>query len=80
MTQLILGAQKTMPISGQEIEKLRLKNRLKVVQSLEDTQMKNVIRSVQSVTHMKTEELKALFLLIKDEQLLRQNRLQIKFY
>jgi hypothetical protein len=80
MTQLILGAQKTMPISGQEIEKLRLKNRLKVVQSLEDTQMKNVIRSVQSVTHMKTEELKALFLLIKDEQLLRQNRLQIKVY
>ena len=69
-----------MPISGQEIEKLRLKNRLKVVQSLEDTQMKNVIRSVQSVTHMKTEELKALFLLIKDEQLLRQNRLQIKVY
>ena len=30
MTQLILGAQQTFPISGQEIETLRLKNRLKV--------------------------------------------------
>ena len=34
MTQLILGAQKTCPISSQEIETLRLKNRLKVRQPI----------------------------------------------
>jgi len=75
MTQLILGARKTFPsISSQQIEHLRLKNRLSVVQNLEDTQMKNVLRSVQHITHFNHHELKALFLVIKDEQLSRRSR------
>jgi len=71
VSNLILQAHTTFPLSNQEIERLRLKHRLKVVQNLEDSQMKNVLRSVQSHVHFSQEELKSLFTLVKNEQLLR---------
>jgi len=74
ISQLILGAHNDFPLSPHQIEKLRLKHRLKVVQNLEDGQMKNVLRSVHTYTHLSEEEMKSLFLLIKNEQLMRISR------
>ncbi|KAL0120131.1 hypothetical protein PUN28_008055 [Cardiocondyla obscurior] len=49
------------------IERLRLKHRLRVVQSLEDGIEKNVIRSVIVDKYMKLEELQELLSLVREE-------------
>ncbi|EGI61255.1 TBC1 domain family member 9, partial [Acromyrmex echinatior] len=49
------------------IERLRLKHRLRVVQSLEDGIEKNVIRSVIIDKYMKMEELQELLSLVREE-------------
>jgi len=49
------------------IERLRLKHRLRVVQSLEDGIEKNVIRSVIVDNYMKMEELQELLSLVREE-------------
>ena len=61
-------------VTAEEIERLRLIHRLKVVQNLEDSQMKNVVRSVAGLGKLREQELKALFVVIKNEQLLRCGR------
>lgn len=59
-------------ITRELIDNLRLQHRLRVVQNLEDTQMKHVLRSVdQSQTKITDEEIKALFIMVKNEQLKR---------
>jgi len=61
-------------VTSEEIETLRLKHRLKVVQTLEDSQMKNVVRSVKQVTKFTEEEVRALFVVVKNEQLIRTSK------
>lgn len=56
-------------ISNQDIDKLRLKYRLQVVQHIEDSTKKNVLRSVQTHTLFKGKELDDLFILFKEEYL-----------
>ncbi|CAC5359250.1 TBC1D8_9 [Mytilus coruscus] len=56
-------------ISNQDIDKLRLKYRLQVVQNIEDSTMRNIIRSVASDTLFKGQELKDLYVLFKEEYL-----------
>jgi hypothetical protein len=56
-------------ISNQDISKLRLKHRLKVVQTLEDGTMKNVLRSVSSDSLIVGKELEQLFIVFKEEYL-----------
>ncbi len=59
-------------ITREANEKMRLRHRLQVVQSIEDTQMKNVLRSVKdSAKATSQEELKALYCVVKNEQLQR---------
>ncbi|XP_022235089.1 TBC1 domain family member 9-like, partial [Limulus polyphemus] len=64
-------------LTSSMIERLRLKHRLKVVQNLEDTTMKNVIRSVQSDPFISTclsqKELQDLFSVVKEDQLTQQS-------
>jgi len=62
-------------VTSEEIESLRLKHRLKVVQTLEDSQMKNVVRSVKTVTKFSDEEVRALFIVVKNEQLIRTSKM-----
>jgi len=62
-------------VTSEEIEKLRLKHRLKVVQSLEDSQMKNVVRSVKAATKFSDEEVRALYIVVKNEQLIRTSKM-----
>lgn len=72
---LIEGAlEQFQEVTAEEIERLRLVHRLKVVQHLEDSQMKNVVRSVASLGKLQDQELRALFVVIKNEQLLRCGR------
>ncbi|XP_015790455.1 TBC1 domain family member 9 [Tetranychus urticae] len=58
------------------IEKFRFDRRIKVVQTLEDNNMRSVIRSVQSnpfVNHyLKSEEIQNLYAIVKEEQLRQQ--------
>ena len=58
------------------IERLRLKNRISVVQSLEDNIAKNVIRSIMAVDVVKTNipeaDVVAFFAIVKEEQLRQQ--------
>lgn len=56
-------------VNNQDIDKLRLKYRLKVVQHIEDSTMKNIIRSVASDTLFQGQELKDLYTLFKEEYL-----------
>ena len=59
-------------ITRNAIESLRLTHRLQVVQRLEDTTLKNVVRSVQqSSPNMNVDELRGLFAVVKNEQLER---------
>ncbi|XP_030849072.1 TBC1 domain family member 9B isoform X2 [Strongylocentrotus purpuratus] len=54
-------------ISNEKIEKMRLNERLRVVQGLEDTARRSVIRSLVSDTAFGTKELEELYLLFKEE-------------
>ena len=56
-------------VSRENNEKLRLHHRLKVVQQLEDTERKNVIRSVKDISDLTLAELHALYAFIKNEQM-----------
>ena len=60
------------------IESCRLTHRLAVVQSLEDTNMKNVVRSVRGVSKMGEDDVRALFVVVKNEQLLRTSRMTVR--
>ena len=64
-----------------EVISVPLEKRLKVVQGLEDSMMKNVIRSVQAeCSFLDVEELRLLFAIVKNEQLQRQQRwIKIEF-
>lgn len=77
ISRLIYEAQSLYPnITRTGIERLRLHHRLKVVQGLEDSTMKNVLRSVKDeCPNLSEEELKLLFAIVKNEQLQRQQRL-----
>lgn len=63
-------------ITSSSIERLRLKNRIRVVQNLEDSIAKNVIRSIIAVDvikkHMSEEDVLGFFAIIKEEQLRQQ--------
>jgi hypothetical protein len=75
IARLLSDAYESYPhITRQNIEKKRLHHRLQVVQNLEDTAQKNVLRSVHKFSSSLTpEELKALFLVVKNDQLERNN-------
>lgn len=60
-------------IYSEDIERLRLKHRLAVVQSIEDATMKNVIRSINVEKYFTLEELQHLYLAVKEEQLASQS-------
>ncbi|KAF6041305.1 TBC1D8 [Bugula neritina] len=54
-------------ITNELIDRLRLRQRLSVVQGIEETTMKNVIRSLDGETCFDIDELSALFTLYKEE-------------
>ncbi|XP_076450712.1 TBC1 domain family member 9-like isoform X2 [Babylonia areolata] len=56
-------------ISNRDIDRLRLKYRLLVVQKIEDTVMKNIVRSVASDTLFEGKQLEELYILFKEEYL-----------
>ncbi|XP_064601750.1 TBC1 domain family member 9B-like isoform X2 [Liolophura sinensis] len=56
-------------ITNQDIDKLRLKYRLRVVQNIEDVMTKNILRSVSSETLLQGKELEELFVVFKEEYL-----------
>lgn len=63
-------------ITANQIEKLRLKHRMKVVQNLEDTSIKNSIRTLQSFPiiskYMTYDEISEVYMILKEEQLKQQ--------
>lgn len=61
-------------LSTGQVEKLRLQHRLRVVQEMEDTHMKNVVRSVINDGYLTTEELYDLFGLVRQEELMQKIR------
>lgn len=61
--------QKFWSISNQDINKLRLKHRLKVVQTIEDSVKRNILRSVAHFTKFEGKELEDLYFLFKEEYL-----------
>ena len=52
-------------LDNQHIDRLRLKFRLRVVQTIEDHTMKNIIRSVAEKSVIKGKELQELYMLFK---------------
>jgi len=52
-------------LNNQHIDNLRLRFRLRVVQNIEDHTMKNILRSVAEVSHIKGKELQDLYMLFK---------------
>ena len=65
-------------VNSLHIETCRLTHRLSVVQSLEDTNMKNVLRSVRDVSRLSEEEVRSVFVVVKNEQLLRTSRMTVR--
>jgi len=65
-------------IDSLHIESCRLTHRLTVVQGLEDTSKKNVIRSVKGKSSMSEDEIKCLFAVVKNEQLVRTSRMSVR--
>lgn len=59
-------------LSTAQVEKLRLQHRLRVVQEMEDTHMKNVVRSVIGDGYLTTKELHDLFGLVRQEELMQK--------
>jgi predicted aldo/keto reductase-like oxidoreductase len=60
-------------MSASSIERLRIKNRISVVQNLEDNITKNVIRSIMAVDFVKANipepDVVAFFAIVKEEQM-----------
>ena len=65
-------------ITSFHIESCRHTHRLAVVQSLEDSSMKKLVWSVKSVTKMTEDEIKSLFVVVKNEQLVRKSRMSVQ--
>ncbi|KAF7493030.1 TBC1 domain family member 9 [Sarcoptes scabiei] len=63
-------------ITANQIEKLRLKHRMKVVQNLEENSIKNTIRSLQSIpiisNYLTFNEILSVYMILKEEQLKQQ--------
>ena len=64
-------------VTRESIDKKRLNHRLQVVQNLEDTSQKNVLRAVHGHSTLNQDELKSLFLVVKNEQLARTNQVYL---
>ena len=64
-------------ITREGIDKKRLNNRLQVVQNIEDTAQKNVLRAVHGHSTLNQDELKSLFLVVKNDQLARTNQIYL---
>ncbi|XP_037074433.1 LOW QUALITY PROTEIN: TBC1 domain family member 9-like [Pollicipes pollicipes] len=60
-------------LTNSAIERLRLKHRLKVIQTIEDSTMNSMIRCVEAEQFFTAAELKDLFLYIKEEYLTLQS-------
>lgn len=56
--------------SNDDVEKSRLAHRLKVVQNLEDNQMRSTIKNVSKDTKLEAEELEILYNLVKESNLM----------
>ena len=64
-------------ITRESIDKKRLNHRLQVVQKIEDTAQKNVLRAVHGHSTLNQEELTSLFLVVKNDQLARTNQVYL---
>ncbi len=76
ISTLLQEAHDNFPqITRTGLDRIRLHNRLRVVQNLEDTMMTNVIRSVKACCNnlLQDDELRALFAIVKNEQLTQRN-------